>query len=91
MKAWEWVKGLFGILKGFAVRAGFDAWLREHWDEIFAAVVAEIRAGEGLSLHVLQGRLFTVVKEITGSDKDNWVSLAIALVIEAAKAKQLIP
>lgn len=91
MKVWDWLKTFIGTLRGFAVRSGFDVWLATHWDDIFAAVLAEIKNGEGLSLFVLQGRLFNVVKQVTGIDKDNWASLAVALVIESAKAKKLIP
>lgn len=90
MKIWQWIRGLFSALKGFAVRSGFDKWLAEHWDDILLAVVREVRNGGGLTLHELQPRLFRVVKDLTGVERDTWASLAVGLAIETAKAKGVI-
>jgi hypothetical protein len=91
MKVFQWVNRLFTVLKDFAVRSGFDKWLEEHWDDILDAVIAEVISGGGLTLHQLEPRLFSIVKRITGVERDNWAKLSVGLAIEAGKAKGLIP
>jgi hypothetical protein len=90
MSIGDFFKKLFGWIKGFAIRSGLDQFIKDHWDDALRILIEEARKHPGVPFGEWKSIVRDALKRLTGTDKDNWLEILVALVFETAKAKRLV-
>ena len=79
---------IWGFLHHLATRPGLKQFLSKYEKLALEEVVkmAKVHSGEGM--HAWRDEAWGALKVLTQSDRDNWVSLLLALVFETIKARE---
>jgi hypothetical protein len=83
------IKNIWAFVAQLAVRPAFWQFIREHYDDAIE-VVKIIRSTypAGTKFAEIHAVIFRELKDLTGSDKENWVAGLAFFVIEALKARE---